>query len=464
MKRLFCPISKVEDAGDGTIKVWGWASTGARDDDGEIILPEAIKAALPDYLKWGAVREMHQPKAVGTAIEAEVQDDGRTWFGAHVVDPVAVKKVQNKVLKGFSVGGRITGRDDVEKTTITGINLIEVSLVDRPANPECEIVIAKAAAADAAYVDDLAELVTAGQVDVRALLKAAQGLAKAPVATTPPAEPESLAKGLYNLRDFAQALECLAWVAMSAEYERDAEGDASPVPAQLRAWMKAGAEIFKAMATEEIDELIQSLQEQAGEVIELMAKGDTMNLNLSKAKMSKDMAAKMQALSDHHDKMVKCAKDLHGMTKEACEMMKAMMPDDDDGNNDGKGDKAAHGDDLAKGGDAPAPAAAAPSAGDDAAANAAALAEVIKGAVAAAVAPLRADMDKIKSQPAGGVPYASAAAALAAKGIMAVDRSADLSGAEPPSIAPVRTASGKIDEGATVTKALLDPSRAIRSN
>jgi len=463
MKRLFCPISKVEDAGDGTIKVWGWASTGARDDDGEIILPEAIKAALPDYLKWGAVREMHQPKAVGTAIEAEVQDDGRTWFGAHVVDPVAVKKVQNKVLKGFSVGGVTIRRKDVEKTTITGINLIEVSLVDRPANPECEIVIAKAAGADAAYVDDLADMVTTGKVDVRALLKAAQGLAAAPVATTPPAKPESLAKGLYNLRDFAQALECLAWVAMSAEYERDAEGDASPVPAQLRAWMKAGAEIFKAMAAEEIDELIETLQEQAGEVIELMAKGDTMNLNLSKAKMSKEMGAKMQALSDHHDKMVKCAKDLHGMTKEACEMMNAMMPDDDDGNTDGKGDKAAQGGDLNKGasGDPAAAAAAATPAADD---GAQLLAEIIKGAVAAAVAPMQADLDKIKAQPAGGVPYASAAAALAAKGITAVDRNQDLSGAEPATITPVRTASGKIDEGATVTKALLDPSRAIRTN
>ena len=35
---------------------------------------ETMKAALPDYLKFGAVREMHQAKAAGTAIEAEVQD------------------------------------------------------------------------------------------------------------------------------------------------------------------------------------------------------------------------------------------------------------------------------------------------------------------------------------------------------------------------------------------------------
>jgi hypothetical protein len=43
------------------------------DSDGEIITPEAMKAALPEYLKFGAVREMHGANAAGTAIEAEVR-------------------------------------------------------------------------------------------------------------------------------------------------------------------------------------------------------------------------------------------------------------------------------------------------------------------------------------------------------------------------------------------------------
>jgi hypothetical protein len=87
-------------------------------------------------MKWGAVREMHDKKAAGTAIEADVKDDGRTWFGAHVVDSEAVKKVKSGVYKGFSIGGKVKSRDTANKAIITGIDLIEVSLVDRPANPE----------------------------------------------------------------------------------------------------------------------------------------------------------------------------------------------------------------------------------------------------------------------------------------------------------------------------------------
>jgi phage head maturation protease len=149
MKRLYAEIAKTEAQEDGTIKVYGYASSGAEDSDGETITSDAMKAALPDYMKFGAVREMHDAKkAAGTAIEAEVQDDGRTWFGAHVVDPVAVKKVETGVYKGFSIGGKVTGRDDLNKKLIKSIKLVEVSLVDRPANPEAVFTMFKAETAD----------------------------------------------------------------------------------------------------------------------------------------------------------------------------------------------------------------------------------------------------------------------------------------------------------------------------
>ena len=341
MKRLFAPIAKVQDEGDGTIKVWGWASTGAQDDDGETIQPAAIKAALPDYLRWGAVREMHQPKAVGTAIEAEVQDDGRTWFGAHIVDPVAVKKVRAEVLKGFSVGGRITGRDDVDKSIITGIKLIEVSVVDRPANPECEITIVKRKADPEDDIADLAEVLqSAPKIDTGALLKAARDLA----AKSIPKPRDDLRKGLYNVGSFASCLESLAWVCASSQSDLDYEDDDSPVPAQLRKWVADGVEIFKAMATEESDELVESLARQAGDIIEVIeanAKGtDLMKLNLADAfakagaKFSKETMGKLADLSAHHEKMAKAAKDLHGMCKEACDKMDALMPDDDNAGDD----------------------------------------------------------------------------------------------------------------------------------
>lgn len=144
MAKLYAEIAKMEAQDDGTVKVWGYASSEAVDSDGEIIAAEAMKAAIPDYMKFGAVREMHGSNAAGTAIEINVEDDGRTFFGAHIVDPVAVTKVKTGVYKGFSIGGSVTARDELNKSQITGLKLTEISLVDRPANPDAVFTFFKA--------------------------------------------------------------------------------------------------------------------------------------------------------------------------------------------------------------------------------------------------------------------------------------------------------------------------------
>ncbi len=144
IKKLYGEISKTQELEDGTLMVEGIASTDGVDSDGEIITSTAMKAAIPDYMKFGAVREMHQPLAAGTAVNMETGDDGVTTIKAHIVDSEAVKKVKAGVYKGFSVGGKVTSRDELQKTTITGIKLVEVSLVDRPANPEAVITCYKA--------------------------------------------------------------------------------------------------------------------------------------------------------------------------------------------------------------------------------------------------------------------------------------------------------------------------------
>ena len=144
MTKLYAEITKMEAQDDGTVKVWGYASSEAVDSDGEVIAAEAMKAAIPDYMKFGAVREMHGSNAAGTAIEINVEDDGRTFFGAHIVDPVAVTKVKTGVYKGFSIGGSVTARDELNKSQITGLKLTEISLVDRPANPDAVFTCFKA--------------------------------------------------------------------------------------------------------------------------------------------------------------------------------------------------------------------------------------------------------------------------------------------------------------------------------
>ena len=284
-KQLYAEISKVEDQDDGTIKVWGYASSGAKDADGETITPDAMKAALPDYMKFGAVREMHQPLAAGTAIEAEVQDDGKTWFGAHVVDPVAVTKVKTGVYKGFSIGGKVTERDALNKTVIKGLNLIEVSLVDRPCNPDAVMTVFKAERTAEDDVNELAEMLDNGMVtpaEVVALVKASKeaqqaapgegssvepGTAEAsssPEATdvdaAKAAEADDLKKGLYTVSSFAQTLCSLAYLCEDTAWEAEYEGDNSPLPAALKEWVTNGLALFQAMAQEEVQELVATLQ------------------------------------------------------------------------------------------------------------------------------------------------------------------------------------------------------------
>jgi hypothetical protein len=179
--KLYADISKTEPQDDGTLKVWGFASSDAKDSDGETITPDAMKAAIPDYMKFGAVREMHGSSAAGTAIEIAVDEVGKTTFGAHIIDPIAVKKISHGVYKGFSIGGKATSRDPVNKTIITGLKLVEVSLVDRPANPDAVFTMFKAekstdevADLEKSAIADIAEMLNSKTITPSQILKAAK--------------------------------------------------------------------------------------------------------------------------------------------------------------------------------------------------------------------------------------------------------------------------------------------------
>ncbi len=140
MLKLFAEITKIDEE---QRMVYGYASTAALDSQGEIIKVDAIESALPDYMKFANIREMHTNSAVGVAKEASMDEKG-LYIGAKVVDESAWQKVKEKVYKGFSIGGRATARDETDKHIITAITLSEISLVDRPANPEAVFDVFKA--------------------------------------------------------------------------------------------------------------------------------------------------------------------------------------------------------------------------------------------------------------------------------------------------------------------------------
>lgn len=238
--RRFGTIQKVEELEDGTINVFGIASTEQVDSDGETILASAMKAALPGYMQWGAVREMHQPKAAGTALEADVAEDGRTMIGVHVVDPVAVSKVRNRVYKGFSIGGKVTKRNADNKKIIEGLEWIETSLVDRPANPGAEILIVKAEPSDPGAAP------TAEEAEVETKTEEAPA-------------PDAVKKSIWGVRAMADILYTLSCLARDEAAEAMFEGDGSPIPASLKAWVAEGGALLVAMTTEEVGELVAGL-------------------------------------------------------------------------------------------------------------------------------------------------------------------------------------------------------------
>jgi phage head maturation protease len=140
---IFCPIAKVDD--DQRL-IYGYASTPAKDLQGDVITLDAVKQALPDYMEWANIREMHQLCAVGVTESAEVDEQGLKIVG-HIVADQTWDKIKAGVLKGLSIGGKVVARSG---DTIKRLVMEEISVVDRPANPECRISLWKAAQMDQA--------------------------------------------------------------------------------------------------------------------------------------------------------------------------------------------------------------------------------------------------------------------------------------------------------------------------
>ena len=332
MAKLYAEIAKMEAQDDGTVKVWGYASSEAVDSDGEVITAQAMKAAIPDYMKFGAVREMHGSNAAGTAIEINVEDDGRTFFGAHIVDPVAVTKVKTGVYKGFSIGGSVTARDELNKSQITGLKLTEISLVDRPANPDAVFTCFKAdkpkddeeaadkddepadktdetptddtEKADGEKVDDKEddkkdEAEKSASVNLSeseiAILKAVLAKAEKP-------KDEPVAKSMYQVKSLADVLTSLKWLIEDAAYDNIDE----TVIAQIKESAGSLAESLKALTISEADKLVDGLA----------AKADKSD-DLAKAESADELAKAQDALKKSNDALAKAQAEIESLKKQA---------------------------------------------------------------------------------------------------------------------------------------------------
>jgi len=139
-------IEKSDKQPDGTLMVYGKATDDSVDIDQQICDAAWLDRAMPAWFKSGGnIREQHSSIAAGVAKEYEAKADGH-YIMAHVVDPVSVKKVDAGVLRGFSIGiksPRVVRDTKAVNGRIIDGQIVEVSLVDRPANPNCQLVLAK---------------------------------------------------------------------------------------------------------------------------------------------------------------------------------------------------------------------------------------------------------------------------------------------------------------------------------
>lgn len=154
---VFARIIKADKQPDGTLLVTGIATDSSLDVDEQICDPDWLKSAMPEWFKWGNIREQHSNIAAGVATEYS-EEDGRHLITARVVEPTSVKKVETGVLKGFSIGirgPRVVRDNKAAGGRIVDGQIVEVSLVDRPANPVCTIALAKTINGNIAAVEEL---------------------------------------------------------------------------------------------------------------------------------------------------------------------------------------------------------------------------------------------------------------------------------------------------------------------
>lgn len=143
----FAEITKSEADSNGDLYVFGKAAGTDLDLDGQRCDANWLAKALPKWYELGNVRAQHSPVAAGIGVE--LTQNGSDWtLKSLVVDADSKNKVSKKVYKGYSIGikgARVIKHASAPNGLIVGGDIVEVSLVDRPANPNARITVCKSA-------------------------------------------------------------------------------------------------------------------------------------------------------------------------------------------------------------------------------------------------------------------------------------------------------------------------------
>lgn len=192
----------------GFLHVKGVATDDTLDLDGQICDPEWLETAMGQWFKTGNIREMHGMTAVGKATKMN-QDGSRFSIEGKIVDPLAATKTEEDIYGGFSIGikgARIDESAEALKRAPNGVivggRIVEVSLVDLPANPSAVLELVKTVG----DVTDKTEVL--GNVEDEDDLNKADGYKPAPYKADPDETVKCPKCGRMNDRDAHYCDQC----------------------------------------------------------------------------------------------------------------------------------------------------------------------------------------------------------------------------------------------------------------
>lgn len=142
--RINVPISRVEKMADGKLLIEGTATTEApvwqMTEIGSLPVVLSYEASLDAMSRWaGNIREQHQSKAVGRAVEIIPNDSTRAISVRAFISkgaPDTQEKILDGTLRGYSIGGDPKAWKDADgKRNVTAWDCVELSVVDVGADP-----------------------------------------------------------------------------------------------------------------------------------------------------------------------------------------------------------------------------------------------------------------------------------------------------------------------------------------
>lgn len=163
---FFLPIVKVDKTPEGHRLVTGTVSTERVDLDGQIADYGWAKKEAQAWFEIANVREMHQRSAVGKGLDLQLDDAAKTIsLTAKIVDPVAITKLDEGVYTGYSFGAKSVPGNPIKVVKdaiapngrINGGKWIEITLADRPANPDAVLTVAKIAGSEIEVASELGD-------------------------------------------------------------------------------------------------------------------------------------------------------------------------------------------------------------------------------------------------------------------------------------------------------------------